>query len=903
MPGKKTDYPFNADKSAEFLKILLENTVKGFILLDKDYTVLMFNAVADRGMKYFYNKPMVVGSSYWDYVEKKENASFIRHFEKALKGKKITTEKTLKDPFGKSVWIEASYVPIFDSKKKITSVLYSYLNISEKKEAENALSESEANLRALFNSSRDGYFLIDSDYRLIAVNPAARDTFKYLYKQKINLGDRVLDHIDNESKVRFVRNMKIALKGGFVTSGGERDINGKPFYYELKYNGVKNEEGKTYGVTLIASNVTEKRLAEKALISSETNLRSIFNNTSHTFYLVDKNFKVAAFNKAASRMIKLQFNHELKKGDDIRNCIHEKNHLSSIEEIKKAFQGKTILTERSVEIGGKEFWFERQYSPVYNEDNELSGVTIWSSNITERKKAEVTTRVNEKKFRTLTTLAPVGIYQHDANGNLLYVNEKLLSILGISLTEAYSAFPLKNAHPDDYGKLKKKWEETNIKKGEFSMEYRIISPEGKIKYVMEQAVPLIDSEEKFIGYLGTVTDITGQKANAQLEIEKKLAEKSLKFKSDFLAGMSHEIRTPLNGILSISELLLDTSLDKEQKEFVENIFHSSKNLRSIVNDILDLSKLEAGKMHLRPSAFQIDALLDEILKTYKALALEKNITLTTEVPSSVPELVITDRRRLMQVIVNLLRNAIKFTPKGSITIKAEVMEQRGTALKLKFSVIDTGVGIEPADLDKLFKDFSQIDTPFSRDMEGTGLGLSISKKLVSLLGGEIGVESKPGKGSTFWFYVIADSETRIAETKTGKPKNAELKFNCKVLIAEDNMINQRAFSMMLKKIGCTVELVSNGKEAADAVALNHYDIIFMDIQMPEMDGFSAAAHIRKTGRKVPPIIALSGNVVNVQSPNEEAKAMDDYLLKPIVSNDLVNMLKKWAGDKIVSAEQ
>lgn len=903
MAGKKKASSIESNNSEAFLKVMLENTIKSFILLDKDYRILLFNKSADKGMRLFYDKPMEINASYWNYVEKAVNSSFIKHFEKALAGKKITTEKALKNPKGETIWIESNFVPIFDENKKVSSVLYSYLNITEKKKAEQALNESEANLRAVFNSSRDGYILIDSTFKVIALNPAAHNTFKLLYNKKLNLGDNILDHVESDDKLKFVRNMMVALKGGYVTSGGEKEVNGKPFFYELKYNGVKNEDGKIYGVTLVASDVTETKLAEKALISSETNLRAIFNNTTHTFYLVDKDFKVAAFNQAASRMIKMQFNRELKKGDDITECIHERNRLSCIEEIKKAFNGKTILTERAVEISGKEFWFERQYNPVYNEDNQLTGVTIWSSNITERKKAEESTRINERKFRTLTTLAPVGIYQHDANGNLIYVNEKLLDILGISVAEAYSATPLRNTHPEDYTAVKRKWDKTNAAQGEFNMEFRIISQEGIIRYVTEQAVPLKDTEEKFIGYMGTVTDITEQKQKAQLETEKELAEKSLKFKSEFLAGMSHEIRTPLNGILSMSELLLDTNLNAEQHEFVENIHNSSINLRSIVNDILDLSKLEAGKMRLTSVAFHWDTLIGEIIKTYKALASEKNINLATEFASVIPDVVITDRRRVMQVIVNLLRNAIKFTPQGSIIIKSEVMEQHGTVLKLKVSVIDTGVGIEQSDIDKLFKDFSQIDTPFSRDMEGTGLGLSLSKKLVNLLGGEIGVESEAGKGSTFWFYVIADSEVKQEEIKKDRVKPVELKFDCNVLVAEDNLINQRAFSVMLKKVGCTVELASTGIEASEAAAAKDYDIIFMDIQMPEMDGFAAAAHIRKNGKKVPPIIALSGNVIDVQSQNEETKTMDDYLLKPIVSNDLVNMLRKWTSSKMVSAEQ
>jgi len=917
MPEKKDSTSLKSHDSEAYLRLILDNTTKSFILLDKDYRVLMFNKSADKGMRFFYNKALKLNTSYWDYVDKANNSSFIRHFDKALTGRKLTTEKSLKSPKGDTIWIEASFVPMVDENQKVSGVLYSYINISEKKEAEKALNESESNLRAVFNSSLDGYFLINPNFRVIAINPAARKTFNGLYNHKINLGDNLLDFIDKNEKLRFMRNIKIALKGGFVTSSGYKVLNGKPFYYEMKYNGVKNAQGVIYGIALIASNVTEKSLAEKALTDSENNLRAIFNNTNHLFFMVDNHFKVVAFNQAASRMIKMQFDRELKKGDHITDCIHEKNKLSCIDEIEKALRGNNVFTERAVEINGKEFWFERQYNPVYNEKREIKGVTIWSSNITERKKAEDDTRVNEKKFRTLTSLAPVGIYQHNENGKLVYVNDKLLSILEINLPEANSKSPLKNIHPADRLKMKEKWQQAEKDKGEFYMEYRIVTNEGKIKFVIEHAVPLKNNEDEFLGYMGTVTDITEQKQKDQLQVEKELAEKSLKYKSEFLAAMSHEIRTPLNGILSMSELLLDTKLNNEQHEFIENIFNSSKNLRSIVNDILDMSKLEAGKMRLSPMAFQPDLMIDEIIKTYKALAGEKNISLITEKTGSVPGTIITDRRRLMQVIVNLLRNAIKFTPAGSITIKTEVAEQRGTALKMKFSVTDTGVGIAPSDIKKLFKDFSQIESSFSRDMEGTGLGLSISRKLVQLLGGEIGVESKVGKGSTFWFYVIAEAETKQEETKkapshskkepqkkadlpTGKQ---EVTYNCNVLLAEDNLINQRAFSMMLKKAGCTVDVASNGKEASEAVAKKVYDIIFMDIQMPEMDGFAAAAHIRKNGNKIPPIIALSGNMVDLNASDTETKTMDDYLLKPIVSNDLLNMLKKWLPEKMKSTKQ
>ncbi len=612
------------------------------------------------------------------------------------------------------------------------------------------------------------------------------------------------------------------------------------------------------------------------------------------------------------------------------------------EQIQRKIQGKTTLATYQREYrhaSGHVTAVEIHEQWLRNQHRVVTGMRLASIDITERKNSEDVAYQNAVELRALFQAFPDLFLRIDKNEAVTEANGGQRSDAFLS-AEKFEGRNLQDLLPA--GALaavrtaQKKVRASNTME---LVEFSIEDSTGQQTYEM-RLLPL-DWDQ----WIAVLRNITARKAGEQRlkdnaqeleqkneELEKALmaAREATRLKSRFLANMSHEIRTPMNGVLGMTDFLLASGLNAEQQEYAQSIKRLADSLLALINDILDLSRVEAGKLRVEHVEFSLPSAIAETASIFALQARAKGLEFVSSSGPGVPARVVGDSGRLRQVLTNLLGNAIKFTERGQVALKTELTGQTGDGVQLKFTVHDSGIGIPSGEQGRLFDAFTQVDESNTRKYGGTGLGLAISKQLVELLGGEIGLESERGRGSRFWFtanfgkaarsdIVLPGSPVKVqaapapavaptlTKSLTGtaqqlvespppieKPDTSSDR-SMRILLAEDNEINQRITLRLLQKLGLAADAVVNGREAVEALERRKYDLVLMDCQMPDMDGFEATAVIRsregKSGHQT--ICALTANAMDGDRERCLAAGMDDYISKPVGLEKLREALDRW----------
>ena len=544
---------------------------------------------------------------------------------------------------------------------------------------------------------------------------------------------------------------------------------------------------------------------------------------------------------------------------------------------------------------GEWTWMEGSPQLFPGPDGLPGGVVTQLRDISVRKTAEAALTESEARYRLLADHATDIILQTDADGVVRYMSPACRR-LGYEPEEIIGRPAIDFIHPDDKPMTTERLRElmSGAERPESERrEYRILPKHGGAPVWLEGASSVIrDDDGQIIGAISHLRDVTERRAfEDELRRKQAEAEAATVAKSEFLANMSHEIRTPLTGIMGFAGLLEDVGgLPSDAQTYAARIATASRTLLAVVNDILDFSKIEAGQVELDAQAFDPGAFVVETVELVSAQAQEKQLTFSTRLEGLLPAAVSADAGRLRQVLLNLLTNAVKFTEAGEVTVSV-----RYASGQLKVHVADTGVGIAPDRIDRLFQRFSQADGSINRQYGGTGLGLAICKSLTNVMGGDIGVTSQPGQGSSFWFTIAAPT---CAAAAAAIPDDATPEARpARILVVDDSPVNRELVGVLLSVFGHALTEAGGGVEAVEAATSEAFDLILMDLQMPGMDGLTAAREIRQLCplNRATPIVALSANILPVHLEACREAGMDDHIGKPIDTRELLTKVARWTS--------
>lgn len=771
--------------------------------------------------------------------------------------------------------------------------------IEKRKQIENDLSTTVELLKTLLANLQSGILVEDENRKILFTNQLFCDMFAIPVAPEMMIGVDCTNSAEQSKDLfkkseefspkidKILKERKICANELLETVDNhflERDY--IPIYINNEYR------GHLWKYTDVTQRIQSKTLLEQ----SEERNRLIMNSALNAIINIDSKGKITFWNSQAEKIF--GWDREEVIGKLLSETIIPRQHKSGHNDGLKHYlnTGEGPVLNKQIELpaikkDGTEFTIEISIIPI-KQNNELFFCSF-IQDISKRKKAETTLKFQEEKYRNIIAHMNLGLIEVDTEETIQFANQSFAEISGYEVSE------LMGKKPEDIFVFGENFEIMQTKQGlrkqGISDIYQIPikNKRGELRWWAISGAPNFDDKGNLVGSIGIHLDITDQKQlEIDLETEKLKAEEASKAKESFLANMSHEIRTPLNAIIGFLRELSKQELTDLQKKYIENSSIASKHLLAIINNILDISKIEAGEMSLENEDFILENSINNVITVLHPKANQKGINLTSNCNPLIANVLKGDALRIEQILFNLVGNSLKFTQKGEIGINCKLINDYPNSQDISISISDTGIGMDKEFLNSIFRKFSQEDLQVTRKFGGTGLGMAITKELVQLMKGRIEIESEKNIGTTIHIY-LHFKKGDIANLKKSHQETATTSLeNISILLVEDNDMNRMVAQNSLQYYNCKVTEAENGVEALEILKRENFDIILMDIQMPEMDGIEATKVIRREFKLKTPIIALTANAFKSEIEKCKKAGMDDYVTKPFDETNLIETIAK-----------